>query len=249
MFIDTHCHISKKDSNFKEVIDKMKDNIMIISGCDRESNKEVIDIINKYPNIYGVIGFHPDEVNNVTEDDINYLESNISNPKIVGIGEIGLDYYHQNDNKEAQKELFLKQIDLAMKYNKVIVIHCREAIQDTVDIINEKDIKNAVMHCYSGSLETANELIKKGIKLGIGGVVTFKNSHRLKEVVKNIPLEFLLLETDSPYLAPEPFRGTINTPYNCYYIAEYIAGLKGIDLDEVLSKTTENACIQFDLDI
>ncbi len=247
LFIDTHCHISKKDDNFKEVLEQMKDNIMIISGCDPKTNKEVIELVNEYPNIYGVIGIHPDEVNNISDKDIEFIEKNINNPKIVGVGEIGLDYYHNNENKTDQKELFIKQIDIALENNKPIFIHCREAIQETVVILKDKNITDAVMHCFGGSVETANHLIQHGIKLGIGGVVTFKNSIRLKEVVKEIPLEYLLLETDSPYLSPEPFRGKVNVPYNCYYVAKYIAELKGITLDEVLAKTTENAIKQFDL--
>lgn len=247
MFIDTHCHISKNDENFTDVINEMQNNIMIISGCDSLSNQEVIELVDKYPNIYGVIGIHPDEVANVTPDDIMLIRKNITNPKIVGIGEIGLDYYHNSDNKDLQKDLFIKQIDIALEHNKAIVIHSREAMQDTVDILKMKKISKAVMHCYSGSVEVAKELVKMGIRLGIGGVVTFKNSHKLKEVVKLIPLEYLLLETDSPYLAPEPFRGKVNKPYNCYYVAESIAQLKGISLDEVLTNTTKNACMQFDL--
>lgn len=247
MFIDTHCHISKKDDNFNEVIEQMKNNVMIVSGCDPIANKEVVKLVNKYSNIYGVIGLHPDEVDSVTEEDLDFLKENIKNKKIVGIGEIGLDYYHNNENKLKQKELFMKQIDIATNNNKAIVIHSREAIQDTVDILKEKNITNAVMHCYSGSVETAKELVKQGIRLGIGGVVTFKNGTRLKEVVKTIPLEYLLLETDSPYMSPEPFRGQVNVPYNCYYVAKVISDLKDISLDQVLAKTTENACVQFDL--
>lgn len=249
MFIDTHCHISKEDINFNEVLKQMESNIMIVSGCDSKANKEVVKLVNEYSNIYGVIGLHPDEVDCVKEDDITFLIQNITNPKIVGIGEIGLDYYHNNENKEKQKELFVKQIDIALDNNKSVVIHSREAIQDTVDILKDKKVNRAVMHCYSGSLETAKELVKQGIRLGIGGVVTFKNSERLKEVVKNIPLEYLLLETDSPYMAPEPFRGKENVPYNCYYVAKKIAELKNLNLDDVLNKTTENACKQFDLNI
>lgn len=249
MFIDTHCHISKKDKNFKEILKQMDGNIMIASGCDPVANKEIVELVNKYPNIYGVIGIHPDEINNINDEDIDFLIKNIDNPKIVGIGEIGLDYYHNNENKASQKKLFLRQIDISLRANKPIVIHCREAIQDTVDILKEKNINNAVMHCYSGSLETAKDLVKQGVKLGIGGVVTFKNSARLKEVVREIPLDYLLLETDSPYLAPEPFRGTENVPYNCYYVAQKIAELKNITLEEVLNKTTSNACEQFDLHI
>ena len=247
MFIDTHCHISYDDDNFESVIKEMKNNIMIVSGCDSKSNKEVVKLVNEYPNIYGVIGLHPDQADKVNDCDLNFLEKNINNPKIVGIGEIGLDYYYTKENSDLQKELFLKQIKIAMKNNKTIVIHSREAMKDTIDILDEMNVKKAVMHCYSGSLETAKYLIKKGIKLGIGGVVTFKNATKLQEIVKELPLENFLLETDSPYLSPHPFRGEVNRPYNSYYVGLKIAELKGISEEEVFKNTTLNAINQFDL--
>jgi len=250
MFIDTHCHLFKEDyENIEEVINEMKDNIIIVSGCSTSTNKEVIELVNKYPNVYGTIGLHPEEANNVKEEDYQFIIENINNPKIVGIGEIGLDYYYVNDNKDLQKELFIKQIEIAKKNNKTIVIHSRESISDTLDVLKKYSDMKIVMHCYSSSLEVAKELIKMNVKLGIGGVVTFKNGVKLKEVVKNIPLEYLLLETDSPYLSPEPFRGKQNRPYNCYYVAKEIAKIKNISLDEVLRKTTENAISQFDLNV
>ncbi len=251
MFIDTHCHLSKDDyENLEEVINEMKDNIMIVSGCNDKTNKEVIELVNKYPNIYGTIGIHPEELENISEDSYNFIINNINNPKIVGIGEIGLDYYYGNNDKELQKQVFQRQIDIAKEYNKPIVIHSREAIKDTVDILKFNNLTiNVVMHCYSSSLEVAKELVKMNVKLGIGGVLTFKNSSKLKEVVENIDLKYLLLETDSPYLSPEPFRGKQNRPYNCYYVAEKIAEIKDIPLDDVLRITTNNAIEQFDLHI
>lgn len=248
MFIDTHCHLFKEDyEDIEEVINEMKDNIIIVSGCSTSTNKEVLELVNRYPNIYGTIGLHPEEANNVKEEDYDFIIKNINNPKIIGIGEIGLDYYYVNDNKDLQKELFIKQIEIAKKYNKTIVIHSRDSISDTIDILKKYEDMKIVMHCYSSSLEVAKELIKMNVKLGIGGVVTFKNGVKLKEVVENIPLEYLLLETDSPYLSPEPFRGKKNRPYNCYYVAKKIAEIKNISLDEVLKITTENAISQFDL--
>lgn len=251
MFIDTHCHLSKDDyENLEEVINEMKDNIMIVSGCNDKTNKEVIELVNKYPNIYGTIGIHPEELENISEDSYNFIINNINNPKIVGIGEIGLDYYYGNNDKELQKQVFQRQIDIAKEYNKPIVIHSREAIKDTVDILKFNNLTiNVVMHCYSSSLEVAKELVKMNVKLGIGGVLTFKNSSKLKEVVENIDLKYLLLETDSPYLSPEPFRGKQNRPYNCYYVAEKIAEIKDIPLDDVLRITTNSAIEQFDLHI
>lgn len=238
--VDTHCHItSEYYDNIDEVINKMKDNIIIVSGTNKEDIKEVINLCN-YKNVYGTIGIYPTE-----ELDLKIIEDNINNKKIVGIGEIGLDY-HLEHNKEEQINKFIKQLDLARKYNKCVVIHTRDAIQDTYDILkNYKDLKK-VIHCYSGSLEMAQEFIKIGCRLGIGGVLTFKNS-KLKDVIKEIDLKYLLLETDSPFLTPEPYRGTKNEPYNIIYVAKKIAEIKNISLEEVLEVTTSNAKDQFDL--
>jgi len=248
--IDTHCHLFKDDyDNIEEIINNMKDNIMIVSGTNDETNKEVIDLINRYPNIYGTIGIHPEEVNNITSNSLEFIENNITNPKIVGIGEIGLDYHWTQDNKEKQKEIFIKQIELANKYNKTIVIHSRDAINDTYNILKEHLKTKAVMHCYSSSYEMALKFIDLGLKLGIGGVLTFENSKTLKEIVKKISLDNLLLETDSPYLTPTPYRGCKNEPYNIIYVAKKIAEIKEIEVEEVLKHTTNNAIIQFDLPI
>ena len=250
MMIDTHCHISKKDyENINEVISHMKDNIMIISGADPIDLDEVIEITNKYDNVYCTIGIHPEFADTYTTEDINKIIENLSNPKVVGIGEIGLDYYWRKDNKDKQRELFIKQIEIANKYNKPIVIHSRESIEDTYNILKEYAKTKIDIHCFSSSIEMAKKFIEIGAKLGIGGVLTFKNSIKLKEIVKEIPIEYLMLETDSPYLTPEPFRGHKNEPYNIYYVAEHIANIKKIKLEEVLEKTTSNAISQFDLDV
>lgn len=249
MFIDTHCHVLKCEyDDIKSVIDEMKDNLMIVSGYDRESNKEVLELVDNYPNIYGTIGIHPSEADTYLESDLEFIEENINNSKIVGIGEIGLDYHFIKDNKEKQKELFIKQLDIAKKYNKSVVIHSRDAMKDTMEIIKNYDLKMD-MHCYSGSLETANELIKMNVKLGIGGVLTFNNSEKLKEIVKNIDLSNILLETDSPYLTPVPYRGKKNKPSYVHYVALKIAELKNISVDEVINVTTNNAINQFDLKV
>lgn len=249
MFIDTHCHVLKLEyDDIKSIIDEMKDNIMIVSGYDRKSNEEVLELVDIYPNVYGTIGIHPSEVDTYLDSDINFIENNINNSKIVGIGEIGLDYHFTKENKEKQKELFIKQLDLAQKYNKPVVIHSRDAMNDTVEIIKNYNLKMD-MHCYSGSLETAKELIKMNVKLGIGGVLTFNNSEKLKEIVKNIDLSNILLETDSPYLTPVPHRGEKNKPSYVYYVALKIAEIKDMSVEEVIKITTNNAITQFDLDI
>lgn len=250
MLIDTHCHLSEVETDdLVGVITRMKDNIMIISGVDIKSDEEVLEMTQKYPNIYGTIGIYPGEVQNMKETDMDRLEQLIQNDKIVGIGEIGLDYHYGKDTMDLQKELFRKQIGLARKYNKAIVVHSRDAALDTYDILKEESVENmnVVMHCYSYSYEMAKRLIELGVKLGIGGVLTFSNSKVLKEVVKNIPLESLVLETDSPYLAPSPFRGHTNEPSYVIYVAEKIAEIKGISVEEVILKTTLTACSEFDL--
>lgn len=248
MMIDTHCHLDREDyPDLEQVIKKMENNKMIVSGASIASNKEVIELCNKYHNIYGTIGIHPEEISADIDKDLSFIEKNINNPKIVGIGEIGLDYHYNDVPKELQKKYFIKQLEIAVKYNKSVVIHTRDAIQETYEILKNYPNLKIDIHCYSGSLEMANEFIKLGCKLGIGGVLTFKNSDKLKNIVKSLPLKNFVLETDSPYLTPEPFRGNRNEPYNIYYVAQKIAELKDISLEEVLNVTTLNAIEQFDL--
>lgn len=249
--IDTHCHvISEYYDDIYSVINKMGNDTIIISGTNDKDNLEVIKLCDKYPNVYGTIGIHPTEIKNITSDSFKIIEDNINNPKIVGIGEIGLDYYWEKNNKEKQKEIFIKQIDLARKFNKPIVVHTRDSINDAYNILKNHAIGLKVdIHCFSSSLEMANNFIKIGCKLGIGGVLTFKNNKSLKEVVENIDLSNIILETDSPFLTPEPFRGKKNEPFNIIYVAEEIARIKKIKLEEVLKITTKNAIDQFDLPI
>lgn len=240
MLIDTHCHLSYDDyENLNEIIKNM-DGIMITSGCNDKTNKEVLDLIEKYPNVYGTLGIHPEEVTNITMDSFKIIEENINNPKIVAIGEIGLDYYWVKDNKEEQIKLFKKQLDLATKYNKPVVIHSRNSIEDTYDILKEYTLKG-VIHCFSSSLEMAEKFIKLGYKIGIGGVVTFKNSLKLQNIVKNLDLKDILLETDSPYLSPEPYRGKQNKPSNVYFVAQKVAEIKNIPIVDVIESTGLNA--------
>jgi TatD DNase family protein len=250
MFIDTHCHINIKDyPNLDEVIKQMDGNIIIVSGYNDASNHEVIDLCNQYDNVYGTLGIHPEEADHFTEEAYDYIESNLKYHKIVGVGEIGLDYYWRHDNIEQQKTIFIKQIRLARKYNKAFVIHSREAIADTYQILYDEKFEGMrpVIHCFSSSVEMAQKFIKLGAMLGVGGVITFKNSLKLKEVVSNIDLNYLLLETDSPYLSPEPFRGKQNVPYNVHYVAKMISEIQKIPYEKVISQTTFNAIHQFDL--
>lgn len=250
MMIDTHAHLENYE-NLEEIISHMKNNVIIISGVNRETNAFVLQTCSKYENVFGTLGIHPEEADTVKESDFLYIEENLSHPKIVGIGEIGLDYYYSVENKDKQKEIFIKQLELAKKYQKTVVIHSRDALEDTYNIIDSLFTPSLklVLHCYSGSIEMAKRFQKFGIKFGIGGVVTFKNGVKLKEVVKHLDIHDLLLETDSPYLTPEPYRGQKNEPYNIFFVAKEIARIKGISLDEVLLVTTHNAIGQFDLPI
>lgn len=245
MYIDTHCHLDGIAKTRRDEIVDSVDGTIIISGFDNDSNKEVIELINQYEKAYGTIGIHPDEVLVNSLDEIECL---LNDSKVVGIGEIGLDYHYGKNNVEKQKEYFIKQIEMAKKYNLPIVVHSRDAAQDTYNILKEyaSDMK-IVMHCYSYSLEMAKKFLELNIKFGIGGVVTFKNSKNLVEVVKELPLEYFVLETDSPWLTPEPFRGKLNEPKNIPIIAEKIAEIKEISVEEVLKQTTINAIMQFDL--
>ena len=239
--IDTHCHINLTDDIDSLVMDAEKNNVLkfIISGCDAKSIRDGLEIVYRYPSIFMTVGFHPDEVDNITDKNIEELEKIIkTNKKIVGIGEIGLDYYHNDMNIERQKEFFIKQLELAEKYDLPVVIHSRESIQDVYDILKEHK-NRGVIHCFSGSLEMAREFIKIGFYLGIGGVLTFKNS-KLKDVVKEISLDNIVLETDSPYLAPEPYRGHTNYPQNIKIIAQALRKIKEVSLEEISIKTTEN---------
>lgn len=239
--VDTHCHLSLTDDIDSILMDAEKNNVkkIIISGCDKKSIRDGLEIIYRYPNVYMTIGFHPDEVDDLTDKDISDLETLIkTNKKIVGIGEIGLDYYHNDMNKEIQKEYFIKQIELAEKLDLPVVIHSRDSIQDVYDILKEHKVRG-VIHCFSGSLEMAELFIKLGFYLGIGGVLTFKNS-KLKEVVSELPLDNFVLETDSPYLAPEPYRGHTNYPHNIKIIAQALRKIKEISLEEVTNITTAN---------
>lgn len=250
MVIDTHCHISKNDyNNIDEVINNMESNIMITSGVDLETSLEVMELCNKYDNIYGAIGIHPSEIHKYDDEALKIIEENIMKDKIVAIGEIGLDYHYGKENKAKQIEIFEKQITLAQKYNKPIIVHSRDAANDTLNILKKYNNIKIVMHCFSYSIEVAKELIKMGAKLGIGGVLTFNNSTKLKNVVSEIDLDNILLETDSPYLAPVPLRGSKNEPINIKYVVKEIAKIKGISEIEVENITTLNAIKEFDLNL
>lgn len=242
MFTDSHCHIYKEYyDDIDEIINlSIHNNVnrFINNGCDINTIKEVIDLSNKYEGMYAAIGIHPEHSNNFSKEDLNYLESHLNDNKVVAIGEIGLDYHYEGYDKEKQIELLERQLELAEKYNKKVIIHSREATQDTINILKKYKV-TGVIHSFSGSLEIAKEYIKMGYILGVNGVITFKNS-KIKDVYKEIPLDKIILETDSPYLTPEPFRGSQNNPSHIFDIAKFICDIKNISLLELANITNKN---------
>lgn len=248
MFTDTHCHIFKNYYDDIENIIKQAQaaNItkMINNGTDYESNLEVLELHENYPNLYPALGFHPECLDNFSQNQLDLIEDNID--EIVAIGEIGLDYHYDDYDKEKQINLFEEQLKIAEKYNKPVIVHTRDALEDTISILKKYPKVKGVIHCFTGSLETANIFIKMGYKLGFGGVTTFKNA-KIKEVIKKIDKSAILLETDSPYLTPEPNRGKTNEPSNIYYIADFISKELNITIDELSKLTKENVASTFDI--
>lgn len=244
--IDTHSHINmieeiSLDEVINNAIESGVDKIIVPSAYPKDID-DVMTLIDKYDNIYGMLGVHPTEVKDWTDGLIDKIKEYSKHPKIVAIGEIGLDYYWDKSFNDLQKEVFIKQVKLANELNLPISVHDREAHKDTFDILKEYNKgSKIVMHCFSGSIEFARECIKEGWYLALGGVVTFKNAIKMKEVATNIPLGKLLLETDAPYLTPVPYRGKENQPAYTKFVAEEIAKLRGISVDEVDKITTKNA--------
>ena len=248
MLIDTHCHIS---SEFYDDINKVIEedfkyvDKIIISGCEKDAIKDSINIATRYENIYVTIGYHPDQVDYVTDSDLLELKSLLKEEKVIGIGEIGLDYYWVKDNKEKQIELFEKQLKIAEELNLPVVIHSRDATEDTIKTLSKYKVCG-IIHAFSGSVETAKKYISMGFLLGIGGVVTFKNS-KLYQVIEKIGVDNLVLETDSPYLTPHPHRGEKNSSKYIPLICQRVAEVTGKTVDEVSKITGNNASKLFDL--
>lgn len=248
MLVDTHCHIfSEYYDDIDNVVDECLNNntkVLINAGVDKKTSLEVIELCKKYDCMYGCIGIHPEAADEYTEDDLSFIECNISNNKIVAIGEIGLDYHYENYNKEKQIELFESQLEIAQKYDIPVVVHSREATKDTVDILKKYNVRG-VIHSFSGSYEIACEYLKMGFKLGVNGVITFKNCN-IKDVYEKIGVDNILLETDSPYLTPVPFRGKKNYPYNVAVVADFLKNYFSLD-DGIIEKiTNDNVIAIFD---
>lgn len=254
MIFETHAHYDDESFNddrealIRSLPEKGIGRIINV-GASIETTKTTLELAAKYDYIYAAVGVHPSDISGLNEETFAWLKEQASLPKTVAIGEIGLDYYWDKEQHEIQKEWFIRQLQLARKLNMPVNIHSREAAQDTMEIMKEyaTDMK-AIIHCYSYSKEMAEEYVKMGYLLGIGGVVTFKNAKKLKEVVKAVPLSHIVLETDCPYLAPEPNRGKRNASSNLIYVAQTIAELKGTTTEEVIAVTEENARKFYGLD-
>lgn len=248
MIFDTHTHYNDKkyDQDREEQLSSLKkagvDRIVNISASWQDL-QNTLALVEKYPFIYGAVGLHPDHVGEMTEERFEKIRTYCSLPKIVAVGEIGLDYHWDVEPRDFQKEMFKRQLCLAIEEGLPVVIHSRDAAQDTFDMMKKEHAgtTGGIIHCFSGSVEMAREYVKLGYYLGIGGVVTFKNSRVLKAVVTEIPLSHLVLETDCPYLAPTPYRGKRNSSAYLPLVAEEIARLKGVSVEEVEETTYENA--------
>lgn len=252
MIIDTHMHLydDKYDEIREEVIREALDmgvKKMIAVGFDYDSSLKAIELASKYDFIYASIGLHPSEVEKEEDKDLSWIYELAKNKKVIAIGEIGLDYYWSIEYKNLQKEYFHKQLDIAKDLNLPVIIHSRDAQFDSFSIVEAHPGVIGVFHCFSGSLEMAERLIKLGYYIGVGGVLTFKNAKEIKRVVDGISLDNILSETDSPYLAPHPYRGELNHPGYTKYVVEEIAKRKEMPFDDVCKALEKNANILFKL--
>ena len=255
MIFDTHCHLNSEElyERIEEVLasaNKVGVDKFLIVGWDKESSFRAVEIAHRYEGCYAAIGFHPTDIDGVSEED--YLETMalVDDPKVVAIGEIGLDYHWVKDpeQREKQKEWFIKQIDFANEHKKPISIHNREAFQDCLEILKKhRPLYSGVMHCYSGSVELLDDVLALGLYIGLDGPLTFTNAKTPKEVCEIVPLDRLLVETDSPYLSPHPLRGTVNEPKNIALVIDDIARLKGISKKHILEVIYNNSCKLFNV--
>lgn len=246
MIFDTHAHYDDEqfDVDREEILNSMQAGgigKIVDAAATVESWDKILELTEKYPSLYGSVGVHPDEVGALNEENFARMEQLLDLEKIVAVGEIGLDYYWDKEGHDLQKYWFIRQLELARKKQVPVMIHSREAAADTMEIMKKygQGLKG-VIHCYSYSLEMAREYVKMGYYIGVGGVVTFKNSKKLKEVVREIPLESIVLETDCPYLAPTPYRGKRNSSLYLPYVVEAIAEIKEITPEEVIAQTEKN---------
>jgi len=255
MLFDSHSHLNdeKLINNVDEIVENYQKNgieKIVCVGYDYDSSLLAVELANQYDSIYAAIGVHPTEAKKFNMD-LSWIEEHLSNPKVVAIGEIGLDYYWDKQFKEQQLELFRRQIELANTHQMPIIVHMRDATSDTYSVLKEfkQTETKGVMHCYSASKEAMQQFIDLNMYISLAGPVTYKNAVTPKEVAQAVPLDRLLVETDSPYLAPVPFRGRTNEPKNVLLVAKEIARIKGITLEEVSKNTYNNTCKLFNIDL
>ncbi len=243
MIIDTHCHIYRSEmENADEIIkEAAKNDIhLILNGTDPQSNEEVLELSKRYENVHAALGYFYSFAEEITDEDISLLDNQLENNEVIAVGEIGIDYYHRKDNRDKQKELFEKMLDLAEKHDLPVIVHCRKAMQDTYDILKKHDVMGS-MHCYQGSAEMAQEFVKLGFYMGIGGPITHNNNKKIRKTLKKIDISHMLVETDSPYLTPEEKRGEKNTPLNLKYIIRKLAEELDMTESQIMEITAENA--------
>lgn len=253
MIFDTHAHYD--DAQFDEDRDALLSSMeeggvgtIVNASAAYHSCQKILALSEEYPFLYASIGIHPDEVGELDEEKMKELKALCAHPKVVAVGEIGLDYYWDNESHDIQKKWFIRQLEMARELNLPVMIHSREAAADTMEIMKAYGQGlQGVIHCFSYSKEMAKEYVKMGYYIGVGGVVTFKNGKKLKEVVEAVPLESLVLETDAPYLSPEPNRGKRNSSLNLAYVAQKIAEIKGVPYETVVEETEKNGRILYGL--
>lgn len=247
MIIDTHAHYDDEqfDTDRDELLKSMEAGgigLIVNAGSTIDSWKKIVELTEGYSFMYGAIGIHPDEVGDMDDEQFSRMSDLLELDKIVAVGEIGLDYYWDKEEHDLQKEWFIRQLGLAREKDMPVIIHSRDAAADTFEIMKQHAAgMKAVIHCYSYSAEMAREYVKMGYYIGVGGVVTFKNAKKLKQVVEEISLASIVLETDCPYLAPVPYRGKRNTSLYLPYVAEQVAELKGITVEDVIRQTEKNS--------
>lgn len=247
LIFDTHAHLNDEafDQDREELIRNLQNDgieLVMIPGADPKSSKEAVELAEKYENLYAAVGTHPHDAETFTDEDFEMYRDLCKKEKVLAVGEIGLDYYYDNSPRDIQKEVFIKQLELAEEEKLPVIIHSRDAIEDTYDILKafEGRVKG-IIHCYSSSYEMAEKFIALGYYISLGGPVTFKNAKTPKIVAEKVDINWLLIETDSPYLAPHPMRGKRNEPKYTRYVAEQIAILKGMEMNDLIKITKENA--------
>jgi len=248
MIIDTHAHYDDAafDGDRELLLQSLQENgvgCVINSGSSMDTCRKTLELLERYPFVYGMLGIHPCECESLTEDDMAWIKKNSFHEKCVAIGEIGLDYYWDEPDRAIQRKWFVRQLEIAKEVKLPVCIHSRDAARETADIMKELHAEKVggVIHCYSYSKEMAKTFLDMGFLFGIGGVVTFNNGRKLKEVVEYLPMERILLETDCPYLAPVPFRGKRNDSVKLRYVVEMIGQIKGFTVEEVQEITLQNA--------